>query len=64
MRGTIIAELKAFAKSEDGSTAVEYGLIGLSLGLVLVATMPVFASSVKGIYDHILTSVLVALSWS
>jgi Flp pilus assembly pilin Flp len=65
MSGMIIAGLKAFAGAEDGSTAIEYGLIGATFGIVLVAIMPVFAPAIKGVYQHIIDSVLnVANAWS
>ena len=65
MSGKITSGLKAFAANENGATAIEYGLIGATFGVVLVAIMPVFSPAIKGVYQHIIDSVLtVASNWS
>ena len=65
MSGKIATKLKTFAIDENGATAIEYGLIGATFGIVLIALMPVFSPAIKGVYQHILDSVLtVANNWS
>jgi len=61
----IISGLRTFAGDEEGSTAIEYGLIAATFGLVLVVIMPLLTPAIKSVFQHIIDSILnVANAWS
>ncbi|SIT45927.1 Flp pilus assembly protein, pilin Flp [Paraburkholderia piptadeniae] len=45
--------IRAFARDEDGVTAMEYGLIAGFLSLVIVAGLTLGGPALKGIFDTI-----------
>ena len=52
-------KLKKFIENECGATAIEYGLIAASMGLMLIVVMPTIANKTKTVFQnlagHILT---------
>ncbi len=48
---------KAFAKDEDGATAIEYGLFAALVGAVIVASVATLGQSTKGGFDKINTAI-------
>jgi Flp pilus assembly pilin Flp len=48
-----MTQLLRFLRSESGVTAIEYGLIGSIMGLVLVAVMPILATAIVGSFSSI-----------
>ena len=51
-------EMKAFLKDESGATAIEYGMIGCAMGLMLLVAAPPLAAAVKALYGKITAAVL------
>ncbi|MCG5073939.1 Flp family type IVb pilin [Paraburkholderia tagetis] len=49
--------LKRFAKSEDGVTALEYGLIAGVIVIAVAATVPAIGGSVKDLFTSVETMV-------
>lgn len=42
---------------EDGSTAIEYSVIGALISIVIVGTIPSIADSVTDLYDTLLEAI-------
>lgn len=49
--------LTAFAKSEDGATAIEYGLIAALVAVAIIPALLTFSDQFKAMYD-LLTATL------
>lgn len=45
------------ANADRGATAVEYGLMVALIALVIIAGVTAFGESVKGLFQHIVTTV-------
>jgi pilus assembly protein Flp/PilA len=45
--------LLAFLHNEQGATAIEYGLIGMFLGVGLILAFTTFGSSLVGLFQHV-----------
>jgi pilus assembly protein Flp/PilA len=52
--------IRAFAREEDGVTAMEYGLIAGFLSLVIVGGLTIGGPALKGIFDSIGTQLAAA----
>ncbi|KWR89533.1 Flp family type IVb pilin [Cupriavidus sp. IDO] len=50
---TLIAQLKAFQRDEDGVTAIEYGLIAALIAVVIIATVQTVGTNLSTIYSYI-----------
>ena len=50
-------EMKAFLKDESGATAIEYGMIAVSMALMLLVAAPPLAAAVSTLYGKITTAV-------
>jgi pilus assembly protein Flp/PilA len=48
---------KQFIKSEEGVTALEYGLIGGLIALVIVTSLTTLGSDLQGAFNKIATAV-------
>ena len=46
-----------FMNDEDGSTAIEYSVIGALISIVIVGTIPSIADSVTDLYDTLLEAI-------
>jgi pilus assembly protein Flp/PilA len=57
-------KISRFVKDESGATAIEYGLIAAAIGLMLVVTMPLVSSALKGVFGKITSSLNTAAAWS
>jgi len=44
-----------FVKNQSGATAIEYSLIALAMGLMLVAGMPLLTNSISADYTSVST---------
>lgn len=53
--------LKRFAKSENGATAIEYGLISALVAVAVVGGMNSLGDSMLAMYDLITSTVVAAL---
>ena len=49
--------MKAFLKDESGATAIEYGMIAVSMALMLLVAAPPLAAAVSTLYGKITTAV-------
>jgi|GEM_PF-1554486 len=49
--------LRRFAKDESAVTAIEYGLIGAAIGLMLIAVMPAVKAPLSDIFKALATGV-------
>ena len=45
--------LAAFIHNEQGVTAIEYGLIGMFLGVGLIVAFVAFGGSLAGLFQHV-----------
>ena len=50
--------MKAFLKDESGATAIEYGMIAVAMGLMLLVAAPPLAAAVKTLYGKVTAAVL------
>ena len=57
-------KISRFVKDESGATAIEYGLIAAAIGLMLVVTMPLVSTALKGVFGKITSSLNTASAWS
>lgn len=53
--------LKRFAKTEDGATAIEYGLIAALVAVTIVGGMNSLGDSMLAMYNLITSTVVAAL---
>ncbi len=44
---------RRFVAGEDGATAIEYGLIGMFLGVGLIVAFSTFGGSLAGLFSHV-----------
>ena len=49
--------IKAFAKDEEGATAIEYGLIAALVALAAISALDALGSSLIGTFDFVSTSI-------
>ena len=49
--------MKEFLKDESGATAIEYGMIAVAMGLMLLVAAPPLAAAVKTLYGKITAAV-------
>ena len=47
------ANLEAFAESDAGATAIEYGLIATLIAVACIAAMGLFGSSLVGLFNYV-----------
>ena len=52
----LIAKVHAFVLSDDGATAIEYGLIAGGISLAIVAAVFAFGSDLRGVFNSLGTS--------
>ena len=45
--------IAAFIRNEQGATAIEYGLIGMFMGVGLIVAFTAFGSSLTGLFQHV-----------
>ncbi|MCB9989626.1 MAG: Flp family type IVb pilin [Rhodospirillales bacterium] len=48
---TFIAKIQAYVQSEDGATAIEYGLIAAGISLAIVAAVFAFGDDLQAIFS-------------
>jgi pilus assembly protein Flp/PilA len=46
----LIALVQAYAKKEDGATAIEYGLIAAGIALAIAAAVIAFGDTLTGVF--------------
>ena len=51
-------EMKAFLNDESGATAIEYGLIAVSMAVMLLVAAPPLAAAVSTVYGKIAAALL------
>ena len=51
-----MTKLVRFAKDESGATAIEYGLLAVGIGLVIVAGIGVLAEALDGMFTDVGTA--------
>ncbi|HEY0900871.1 MAG TPA: Flp family type IVb pilin [Micavibrio sp.] len=56
----IIAHVQAYVKSEEGATAIEYGLIAGGISLAIMAAVFVAGDSLGGMFGSISTALSTA----
>lgn len=61
-RKTIKAFAKAFAKDQEGATAIEYGLFAALIGAVIVGTVGTLGGQTKSGFETISTEITNAQS--
>lgn len=49
----IIATIISFKKSEDGATAIEYGLIAALIAVAIIVAVTATGTSLSGLFDGI-----------
>ena len=49
--------IKAFAKDEEGATAIEYGLIAALIAVAAISALDALGSSLIGTFDFVSTSI-------
>ena len=49
--------IKAFAKDEEGATAIEYGLIAALVAVAAISALDALGSSLIGTFDFVSTSI-------
>ena len=49
----LIAKIQAYRMSEDGATAIEYGLIAGGISLAIVAAVFAFGDDLEGMFGEI-----------
>ena len=54
--------IKAFAKDEEGATAIEYGLIAALVAVAAISALDALGSSLIGTFDFVSTSINDVLS--
>ena len=50
---TLIAKVHAFILSDDGATAIEYGLIAAGIALAIVASVFAFGSDLNAVFGDL-----------
>jgi pilus assembly protein Flp/PilA len=53
VEGTMTALLWRFVHSQDGATAIEYGLIAALIAVALIGAFTVFGQSLFGLFGHV-----------
>ena len=48
---TLIAKVQAYVMSEDGATAIEYGLIAAGISLAIVAIVFTFGDNLQSVFS-------------
>jgi pilus assembly protein Flp/PilA len=51
------AKMKKFIKSEEGATAIEYGLIAALIGMAMIGSLGVVYDSLSNQYTEVGTSI-------
>lgn len=64
MKRTIFMHLKAFACDRSGGTAIEYGLIGALISVVLIGAVTALNSAMIEMFEYIRSFVVPVLSGS
>ena len=49
----LLAKIHGFVASEDGATAIEYGLIAGGISLAIVAAVFAFGDDLQGVFEAI-----------
>lgn len=52
----LIAKIQAYIQSEDGATAIEYGLIAGGISLAIVAAVFAFGDSLESVFSVMATA--------
>lgn len=51
----LITKIQAFISSEDGATAIEYGLIAALIAVVIIGAVTVIGTELKSIFNEVVT---------
>ncbi len=54
--GTLISDVRRFAKSEDGATAIEYGLIAALIAVVIIGGITAVGTGLDTLFTDISTA--------
>lgn len=54
--GTLISDVRKFAKSEDGATAIEYGLIAALIAVVIIGGITAVGTGLDTLFTDISTA--------
>jgi pilus assembly protein Flp/PilA len=52
-----MTKLIRFVKDESGATAIEYGLIAVAIGLMLIIVMPLLATALSGLFQQLIAGI-------
>lgn len=52
---TLLSKMKNFVKSENGATAIEYGLIAALIAVVIIAAVTVIGTQLTAAFTNIAT---------
>ncbi|CAG9165032.1 hypothetical protein LMG23992_00178 [Cupriavidus laharis] len=52
---TLIAQLKAFQRDDNGVTAIEYGLIAALIAIVIITSLTAIGTSLSNVFSYIAT---------
>ena len=52
----LIAKIQSYIQSEDGATAIEYGLIAGGISLAIVTATFAFGGSLQGMFETMATA--------
>ena len=51
----IINKIKSFSKSEDGATAIEYGLIAALIAVVIITAVSLIGTNLSATFNEVAT---------
>lgn len=58
----LIAKIQSYVQSENGATAIEYGLIAGGISLAIVTAVFLFGDSLSSVFDTMQTKMATAAS--
>ena len=54
---SIITKVQSFLKSEDGATAIEYGLIAAGIAVAIIAAVFVVGDDLSGLFNTVASNI-------